>query len=89
MACTVWFTFFLEWCGQTFGSILYFLDIDSGCSRMGSVLSPFGGDIVEFGERFGYILRHGDVNKIVVVVPVYCETEVACTIPINSEGILF
>ena len=56
---------------------------------MGRVLSLCGGDMVEFGERFGYILRHGDIDETVIVVPVYCETEVACTSPINSEGIFF
>ena len=56
---------------------------------MGRVRSLCSGDMVEFGERFGYILRHGDIDETVIVVPVYCETEVACTSPINSEGIFF
>ena len=47
--------FFVEWRGQIFGIRLYFLAVDRGRPRMGSVLS---GDMVEFGERFGYILRH-------------------------------
>ena len=82
-------SFFVEWRGQIFGSILYFLAVDRGRPRMASVLSPFGGDMVEFGERFGYILRHGDVNETVVVVLAYCENEVACTSSINSEEIFF
>ena len=52
---------------------------------MGYRLLSFGRNVLEFGERFGDIIGHGNVDVTSIAMPIDGKAEVAGASPIDGQ----
>ena len=52
---------------------------------MGFILLSFGRNVLEFGERFGDIIGHGNVDVTSIAMPIDGKAEVAGVSPIDGQ----
>ena len=62
-----------------------FLAVNRRCPWVGYRLLSFGRNVLEFGERFGDIIGHGNVDVTSIVIPIDGKAEVTGASPIDGQ----